>query len=77
VPTAPAAGGGTPAAPSAAALPPTREQQWPRLLEYYQECLRSETADIPLLRAGDSGGRFIYLDGRERACPAARTTKIT
>ena len=67
VPTAPAAGGGKPVAPSAATAPPTREQQWARLLEYYQECLRSETADIPLLRAGDSGGRFIYLYGRERA----------
>ncbi len=67
VPTAPAATGGPPTAPAAATAPATREQQWARLLEYYQECLRSETLDIPLLRAGGSGGRFIYLEGRERA----------
>ena len=67
VPAAPAAGDGVPTAPAAATAPATREQQWARLLEYYQECLRLETADVPLLRAGDSGGRFIYLEGRERA----------
>jgi hypothetical protein len=53
-------------ASGAASPSPSRSHQWASLLDYYQQCVRAESAETPLLRLSEHGDTFIYLQDRER-----------
>jgi hypothetical protein len=63
-----------PADKSAGGVPTTRAQAWTRVLDYYQRCVQAEHMDVPLLRLGEEGDRYVYLHGREGVLSGGQDT---
>ncbi|MEU6381491.1 AAA domain-containing protein [Streptomyces sp. NPDC046909] len=42
------------------------QPSWPRLLDYYRECVLSDETDTPLMSVGDRDSSYVCLSGSER-----------
>jgi hypothetical protein len=51
--------------PAGPAAPPTRGDEWVRLIDYYQRCLQAESMETPLLHVDEEHDSYVYLPGRE------------